>query len=102
MTKPSDEPEVSDEQLLQQMPPWLRVLLKFLVMPLVRAGCFLETLVRTRWEIVPLDDSLLVEVNIKPSDIAFLHPGESAMLKITAYDYSIYGGLKGKVSIHSS
>jgi hypothetical protein len=56
MTKPSDEPEVSEEELLQQMPPWLRVLLKFLVMPLVRAVCFLETLVRTRWEIVPLDE----------------------------------------------
>lgn len=48
-------------------------------------------------EIVPLDDSLLVEVNIKPSDIAFLHPGESAMLKITAYDYSIYGGLHAEL-----
>ena len=48
-------------------------------------------------EIVPLDDSLLVEVNIKPSDIAFLHPGEPAMLKISAYDYSIYGGLHAEL-----
>jgi adhesin transport system membrane fusion protein len=48
-------------------------------------------------EIVPLDDSLLVEVNIKPSDIAFLHPGQPAMLKITAYDYSIYGGLHAEL-----
>lgn len=48
-------------------------------------------------EIVPLDDSLLVEAEIKPADIAFLHPGQEAMVKITAYDFSIYGGLKGKV-----
>lgn len=48
-------------------------------------------------DIVPLDDNLLVEVNIKPSDIAFLHPGEPAMLKITAYDYSIYGGLSAEL-----
>lgn len=56
MSKPSNEPEVSDEELLQQMPPWLRVLLKFLVMPLVKGGFFLEGLVRTRWEVVPLED----------------------------------------------
>ena len=48
-------------------------------------------------EIVPLDDSLLVEVNIKPSDIAFLRPGQKALLKITAYDYSIYGGLDAEL-----
>lgn len=48
-------------------------------------------------EIVPLDDTLLVEANITPADIAFLHPGQKAMIKITAYDYSIYGGLEGAV-----
>ena len=48
-------------------------------------------------EIVPLDDSLLVEAEIKPSDIAFLHPGQRATVKITAYDFSIYGGLEGTV-----
>jgi len=48
-------------------------------------------------EIVPLDDTLLVEVEIKPSDIAFLHPGQKAQVKITAYDFSIYGGLEGTV-----
>lgn len=48
-------------------------------------------------EIVPLDDTLLVEANIKPADIAFLHPGQKAMIKITAYDFSIYGGLEGSV-----
>jgi len=48
-------------------------------------------------EIVPLDDSLLVEAEIKPSDIAFLHPGQKATVKITAYDFSIYGGLEGTV-----
>ncbi|QQG36283.1 MAG: HlyD family type I secretion periplasmic adaptor subunit [Micavibrio aeruginosavorus] len=48
-------------------------------------------------EIVPKDDQLLVEAQIRPADIAFLHPGQGAMVKITAYDFSIYGGLKGEV-----
>jgi len=48
-------------------------------------------------EIVPLDDTLLIEAEIKPSDIAFLHPGQKATVKITAYDFSIYGGLEGTV-----
>jgi len=48
-------------------------------------------------EIVPLDDTLLIEANIKPADIAFLHPGQKAMVKITAYDFSIFGGLEGSV-----
>ncbi|MEB3754569.1 HlyD family type I secretion periplasmic adaptor subunit [Acinetobacter sp. MD2(2019)] len=47
--------------------------------------------------IVPLDEQLLVEARISPRDIAFIHPGQEALVKITAYDYSIYGGLKGKV-----
>lgn len=48
-------------------------------------------------EIVPLEDTLLVETRIKPSDIAFLHPGQDAMVMFTAYDFTIYGGLEGKV-----
>ena len=48
-------------------------------------------------EIVPLDDSLLVEARIRPQDIAFLHPGQKAVVKFTAYDYTIYGGLQGKL-----
>jgi adhesin transport system membrane fusion protein len=48
-------------------------------------------------EVVPLDDTLLVEARIRPQDIAFLHPGQEAMIKFTAYDYTIYGGLKGKL-----
>jgi HlyD family type I secretion membrane fusion protein len=48
-------------------------------------------------EIVPLDDTLLVEAKIRPSDVAFLHPGQDAMVKITAYDFAVYGGLKAKV-----
>jgi adhesin transport system membrane fusion protein len=43
--------------------------------------------------IVPLEDNLLVEAQIRPADIAFLYPGQEAMIKITAYDFSIYGGL---------
>lgn len=48
-------------------------------------------------EIVPLDDTLLVEAKIRPQDIAFLHPGQEATVKFTAYDYTIYGGLKAKL-----
>ncbi|WPC06255.1 HlyD family type I secretion periplasmic adaptor subunit [Pseudomonas benzenivorans] len=48
-------------------------------------------------EIVPLDDKLLVEARIRPQDIAFLHPGQEAMVKFTAYDYTIYGGLKAEL-----
>jgi adhesin transport system membrane fusion protein len=48
-------------------------------------------------EIVPLEDTLLVEAQVRPADIAFLSPGLPAMVKITAYDFSIYGGLKGTV-----
>ena len=44
-------------------------------------------------EIVPIDDTLLVEAKIKPSDVAFVHPGQAAVVKLTAYDFSIYGGL---------
>lgn len=48
-------------------------------------------------EIVPRDDQLLIEARIRPADIAFLYPGQKAIVKITAYDYSIYGGLDGEV-----
>lgn len=48
-------------------------------------------------EIVPLDDTLLIEAKIRPADIGFIHPGQEAMVKISAYDFAIYGGLKGKV-----
>ncbi|EPP8383322.1 HlyD family efflux transporter periplasmic adaptor subunit [Acinetobacter baumannii] len=51
--------------------------------------------------IVPLDEKLLIEARISPRDIAFIRPGQEALVKITAYDYSIYGGLKGKVTIIS-
>ena len=48
-------------------------------------------------EIVSVTASLLVEAKVRPSDIAFVHPGQQAMVKVSAYDYSIYGGLKGSV-----
>lgn len=48
-------------------------------------------------EVVPLDDTLLIQANIRPADIAFLRPGLKATVKITAYDFSIYGGLDGKL-----
>jgi adhesin transport system membrane fusion protein len=48
-------------------------------------------------EVVPLGDKLLVETRVKPSDIAFIKVGDRAMVKVTAYDFSIYGGLEGRV-----
>lgn len=48
-------------------------------------------------EVVPKDDQLLVEARVRPSDIAFLYPKQPAMIKVTAYDFSIYGGLKGEL-----
>ncbi|WP_345551515.1 HlyD family type I secretion periplasmic adaptor subunit [Microbulbifer aestuariivivens] len=52
-------------------------------------------------EIVPLDDRLLIEARISPRDIAFIHPDQAAKVKITAYDYSVYGGLEGRVKMIS-
>src|SRR5690606_19974148 len=51
----------------------------------------------TIMEIVPIGDQLLVEAKIKPRDVAFLHTGLPANVKITAYDYAIYGMLSGKL-----
>jgi adhesin transport system membrane fusion protein len=48
-------------------------------------------------EIVPLNDSLLIEAQVRPQDIAFVRPGQEALVKITAYDFSVYGGLKARV-----
>mgnify|MGYP006085885387 FL=1 len=48
-------------------------------------------------ELVPLDDSLLVEAEVQPKDIAFLHPGQLARVKLTAYDFARYGALEGSV-----
>ncbi|MDR2820527.1 MAG: HlyD family type I secretion periplasmic adaptor subunit [Desulfovibrio sp.] len=48
-------------------------------------------------DIVPLDDTLLVEARVTPKDVAFLRPGQDVMVKISAYDFSIYGGLEGKL-----
>ncbi|PLX81277.1 MAG: HlyD family type I secretion periplasmic adaptor subunit [Desulfuromonas sp.] len=53
-------------------------------------------------EIVPLDDTLWIEAQIRPADIAFLHPGQKAMIKITAYDFAIFGGLQGFVEAISA
>jgi membrane fusion protein, adhesin transport system len=48
-------------------------------------------------EIVPLDDNLVLEAKVQPKDIAFIHPGQAATVKFTAYDFAIYGGLTAKV-----
>jgi len=48
--------------------------------------------------LVPIDDQMLVEAQISPRDVAFIHPGQKAKVKITAYDYSIYGSLDGEVT----
>ena len=49
-------------------------------------------------EIVPVEDSLIAEVKVKPADVAFLRQGLKAMVKLTAYDFAIYGGLEGEVT----
>jgi len=48
-------------------------------------------------DIIPLGDQLMIEARMSPRDIAFVHPDQRATVKITAYDYAIYGGLDGKV-----
>ena len=48
-------------------------------------------------QIVPIGDKLLVETRVKPNDIAFIKTGDRAVVKVTAYDFSIYGGLSGTV-----
>ena len=48
-------------------------------------------------EVVPMGDKLLVETRVKPSDIAFIKVGDKALVKVTAYDFSTYGGLDGHV-----
>ncbi|MEO7505329.1 MAG: HlyD family type I secretion periplasmic adaptor subunit [Sphingomicrobium sp.] len=48
-------------------------------------------------EVVPMGDKLLVETRVKPSDIAFIKVGDKALVKVTAYDFSTYGGLEGRV-----
>ncbi|HEY1846381.1 MAG TPA: HlyD family type I secretion periplasmic adaptor subunit [Buttiauxella sp.] len=51
--------------------------------------------------LVPLDDQMVIEAKISPRDVAFIHPGQKALVKITAYDYSIFGGLEGEVTMIS-
>lgn len=53
-------------------------------------------------EIVPLDDQLIVEARVSPSDIAFIGPGQKATVKLTAYDYSIYGGIDAELEYISA
>ncbi|MGI9508446.1 MAG: HlyD family type I secretion periplasmic adaptor subunit [Geminicoccaceae bacterium] len=53
-------------------------------------------------EIVPLEDTLLVEAQIRPADIAFLRPDQAATVKVTAYDYAVYGGLDAEVETISA
>lgn len=48
-------------------------------------------------EIVPLDDTLLLEAKVLPKDIAFIRPGQEALVKFTAYDFAVYGGLDATV-----
>jgi adhesin transport system membrane fusion protein len=57
---------------------------------------------QTIMEIVPIEESLLVEAKVRPADIAFIHPGQPAVVKLTAYDFSVYGGLEGEVDLISA
>jgi len=53
-------------------------------------------------QIVPLDDDLIIEAKVRPADIAFVKPGLPASVKLDAYDYTIYGSLKGTVAYISA
>ncbi len=53
-------------------------------------------------EVLPLDDTLLIEAQVLPKDIAFIHPNQAAMIKFSAYDFSIFGGIKGTVEYISA
>ncbi|MEM7748593.1 MAG: HlyD family type I secretion periplasmic adaptor subunit [Pseudomonadota bacterium] len=53
-------------------------------------------------EITPIDENLFVEIRIDPKDVAFVGPGQPATVKLTAYDFTIYGSLDGKVEVISS
>jgi adhesin transport system membrane fusion protein len=48
-------------------------------------------------EVVPVGEKLLIETRVSPKDIAFIKVGDKALVKVTAYDFSIYGGLEGRV-----
>jgi adhesin transport system membrane fusion protein len=53
-------------------------------------------------EVVPSEDSLLIEARVLPKDIAFLRPGQDALVRLTAYDYAVYGGFEGTLEHISS
>jgi len=53
-------------------------------------------------QIIPLDEELFIETRIKPEDIANVKPGQDATIKLSAYDYTIYGSLKGEVYVLSA
>jgi len=53
-------------------------------------------------QIVPLNDDMIIEAKVKPSDVAFVRPGLPATVKLDAYDYTIYGALKGEVTYISA
>ena len=53
-------------------------------------------------QLVPIEDSLIIEARVRPADIAFLKPGQAASVKIDAYDYTIYGSLDGNLTYISA
>jgi len=52
-------------------------------------------------QIVPIEDTLVIEAFVKPADVAFLRPGQRTTVKLSAYDFAIYGGLEGTVEFIS-
>lgn len=53
-------------------------------------------------QIIPLDEELFIEAQVRPEDIAHVEPGQQATIKLSAYDYTIYGALKGDVKVVSA
>ncbi|RTE66263.1 HlyD family efflux transporter periplasmic adaptor subunit [Amphritea opalescens] len=102
LTQKKAELNALTEKLVQKKDQLLRTVIKSPVRGMVN-----DILVTTKGGIVqpgeaimkvlPIDEQLVIEAKIKPKDIAFLAPGMPAKIKITAYDYTIYGDLEGEV-----
>ncbi|WP_419771264.1 MAG: HlyD family type I secretion periplasmic adaptor subunit [Candidatus Marinarcus sp.] len=87
----SDEDKVAKTEVVSPVNGIIKQINKNTIGGVVRSG---EDLI----EIVPDSNILLVEAKIDPRDIAFINPSQKAIVKITAYDFSIYGGLEGKIT----
>ncbi|MDT8998833.1 HlyD family type I secretion periplasmic adaptor subunit [Paucibacter sp. APW11] len=102
LVRMQNELAMQDEQMIVRQDALSRTVLKSPVRGLVKnirvntVGGVITTGAPIM-EIVPLGPLVLIEARIKPSDVGFLHVGQSAIVKLTGYEYNLYGGLEGKV-----